>query len=248
MDDRYTKSDWNWSQNFGFRTKLEPILKNEKIRQKEIYNKLLFDFIENKKIQDEKIISKLDTDVNINSFLYNENKFLSIGRNKHLNNKFFGPLIMNRIIHDAEKIVKYKRKKLDDEAYARRSLENMSFAFPVVRPCPRYTKHKNQYDNRDFFKLSKLNFIQPVDDEQKENEEVSIEPKPKETKDISVEQNEFINKIDIDKSINELIVANEPIPPPERVSTPLPLIKPTPVTVIKPKTQEVSIKLKLPRI
>ena len=199
--------------------------------------------------------------INLKRILYNDQRYLSIGRKKAYTSTVFGPAVMNRIIQDAERFTKDKK-----HGKKAKSNESLNATYNLTsNSCPRFIRNSKRYEDREFHELNGKYATEtetPYITESIEDFKLpSLVKLPEIPMKPDMNLNESFEELKVPKEHSQIdkdpLDKEQQFQTSTRNSSPLPShnnSKPSNNNsinlVIKPKTQEISanLKLKLPRI
>lgn len=209
--------------------RIQSYLRNEVVRQKNLYGSLVNDVKARKQIDTDQKIKHYDREINLNRVLNRNAKYRGIGRNKPPLSNFLEPILVASIRHNPTKSI----SKITIEKLSRSR-----------KPCPKYIKRMREFDENEFRRVFSLG----AETEQPEEltlaipiEDLPADPNVSNTQNQENITNEDNSEIDptLEASVNiESILTSDP----------LPSIKEEPEFFQSKKKLEKEIEIETPRV
>lgn len=177
-----------WNDEILKFPRIETYLKNEVIRQKNLYGSLVNDVKVRKQIDTDKKMKQFDREINLNRMLNRNPRYRGIGRNKPPLSNFLEPILVANIRHNPTKVI----SKITIDKLSR-----------TTKRCPKFLKHMRDYDENEFKRVYALGTKPEEEEEDEENTAEEIEEQPSEE-----QPEEVSDEILLEENLAELVEAN----------------------------------------
>lgn len=151
--DAVFNDDWYEPELMAFPS-VTPLIESQRLKSRQIYKELVKEHVRATERKSDQVLRDFDVEINLKALMDSDLKYKAMKRNKKkMTSDYFSPVIMNKIVHDAHLISKYKDDEEVCNSLSARINQNIVSYFNQDSggdPCKRFVRHDLKFEkNRD---------------------------------------------------------------------------------------------------